>query len=152
MTAAPNRNECFSKHAGFQSVRRVVLGGLDTYHYDLQLECRRREKQCSIWLSQKRYWCHGSVTMRFYMTDDIQLRFPLLERMNCDWSLATIAALQKSCKLIWLYEEVSATDFSAVLFSHYYDHSGRIYPLLSSRQHFGSSHWCSCVSWPLCKM
>ena len=54
--------------------------------------------------------------MRFYMADDIQLRFPLLERMNCDCSLATIAALQISCRLILLYGEVSARDFSAVPF------------------------------------
>ena len=31
-----------------------------------------------------------------------------------------------------------------VLFSYCYDHSDRAYPLLSSRQHFGSSHWCAC--------
>ena len=40
-----------------------------------------------------------------------------------------------------------------VLLSHcYYDHSDRTHPMLSSRQHFGSSHWCACVSWPLCNM
>ena len=54
--------------------------------------------------------------MRFYMTDDIQLRLPLLERMNCDWSLATIAALQISCEFIMLYGEVAATDCSAMSF------------------------------------